>query len=248
MSNDIIDHDTWNYSPPKLPKSSAIKLDQIYGALPFDGVRNPGFRSSSSHTIWFPYKTAANDWQSKVAICESAAEAAVGIETLIAPETEDVMFQPLTVKFQVDGRRREYTHDLLITLKSGHRRLVFVRNGESLTKPKTWREIEAIRQATPPTAANDMIVVNADDYSRQRRENLFRMHEMLQDVDQEADALVLFVAKNLKTLWKIEDLFPHVALPQRRVFRACYRLIARKKMIANMDNVILETSRVQVAA
>jgi len=248
MSNDIVEHDTWNYSPAKLVKASAIKLDPIHGVLPFDGVRNPGSRSASSHTIWFPYKTPANDWQPKIAICESAAEAAVAHEALISPDTYDIQFQPQTVRFQIDGKSRQYTHDLRITLKNGYRRLVFVRNGESLSRPKTWREIEAICQATPPTAANDMIVVNADDYSRQRRENLFRLHEMIQEIDPEADELVLSTARNLKTLWQMEDLFPHVTLPQSRVFRACLRLIARKKMIANMDNVILETSLVQVAA
>ncbi|AXI47861.1 hypothetical protein C1J03_18715 [Sulfitobacter sp. SK012] len=248
MTNDNGGHDAWDYSPPKLPKASAIKLGDIYGVQPFDGVRNPGFRSSTSHTIWLTYKTAANDWQPKVAICESAAEAAVAIEVLLSPDIHDVSFQPLTVKFEIDGKSREYTHDLLMTFKSGRRSLVFVRNGESLSRPKTWREISAIREATPPTAANDLVVIDADDYSRQRRENLFRMHEMVQQTDQEADDLTLFAAENLSTLWQIKDIFPHVALPQRRVFRACLRLIARKKLTANMDNVILETSCVQVAA
>ncbi len=248
MSDDITDHDSWNYSTPKLPKASAIKLGHIHGVLPFDGVRNPGFRSATSHTIWFTYKTAANDWQPKVAICESAAEAAVAYEALMSPDIYDVSFQPLTVKFQIDGKSREYTHDLLFTFKNGLRILVYVRNGESLARPKTWREISAIRQATPPTAANDMIVVNADDYSRQRRENLFRMHELVQESDQEADDLTLFTAENLEELWQIKDIFPHVGLSQRRVFRACLRLIARRKLIADMDNVILETSCVEVAA
>ena len=135
-----------------------------------------------------------------------------------------------------------------VVSKSGHRRLVFVRNEESLSKPKTWREIAAIGKATPPEAANDMIVVSAGDYSRQRRDNLFRMHRLLQESDHEADTLVLSTARNLKTLWQMKDLFPHVPLAQDRVFRACLRLIARKELIANLDNMILETTRVEVAA
>jgi hypothetical protein len=248
MPDDIIDHDAWAYSPAKLPKVPAIKLDQIHGVLPFDGVRNPGFRSATSHTIWLTYRTAANDWRPKVGVCESAAEAAVAHDVLLDPDVYDVAFQPLKVEFELDGESREYTHDLLITQINGHRRLVFVRNEESLTKPKTWREIAAISDATPPTAANDMIVMSADDYSRQRRENLFRMHEMVQESDQEADDRVLSIAENLKSLWQIKDIFPHSALPQQRAFRACYRLIARKKLIVNLDHVIHETSRVQVAA
>lgn len=93
-----------------------------------------------------------------------------------------------------------------------------------------------------------MIVVNADDYTRQRRDNLFCMHELVQEHDDEADEMVHQVARNLKTLWQIHDLFSQVPLPQRRIFRACYRLIARKKLLVNMDHLIVEASRVQVAA
>lgn len=249
MPENTIDHDEWAYSPAKLPKATKITLGSIQGVLPFDGVRNPGFRSAVAHRVWLTYRTAANDWQPKVGICESAAEAAVAYETLIAEDTYDVWFQPLTVQFEFDGKKRSYTHDLLITKLNGDRTLVFVRNGESLNKPKTWREIDAIVKATPSNAANRMSVVDADHYSRQRRENLFRMHELIQEKDDEADEIVLHTARGLKTLWLMQDLFPHVAnqLPQWRAFRACYRLIARDKLIADLDHVISEFSRVSVA-
>ena len=248
MSYDVIDHDTFACSPAKLAKAPMIKLDDIHGVLPFDGVRNPGSRSSTSHRVWLTYKTPANNWKPQVGVCESAAEAAVSMDALIAPDTYDVKFQPLTVSFRFDGKAREYTHDLLITLRNGYRRLVFVRNQASLEKPKTWREIAAISKATPPSAANDMIVVSAADYSRQRRENLFRMHEFIQQNDQEADDFTLSAIEGMKSIWQMKDIFPYVDLPQKRVFRACYRLIARKKLIANLDHVIHETSRVEVAA
>jgi hypothetical protein len=248
MPEDIIDHDTWNYAPQKSPRDSAIKLDRITGVLPFDGQRNPGFRSATSHRVWLTYRTPANDWQPKVGICESGAEAAVAYEAFLQVDLYDISFQPQSVSYEFEGRTRNYTHDLLVTLVNGHRRLIFVRNGRSLSKPRTWREIEQIAKATPAGAADDMIVVNASDYSRQRRENLFRMQEMVQQIDSEADEVVFRTAQNLRTLWLMEDLFEHIALPQWRVFRACYRLIARKKLIANLDHVIHEKSRVGVAA
>lgn len=40
----VKDNDTWLYSPHKLPKMDAIELGEIYGVLPFDGVRNPSSR------------------------------------------------------------------------------------------------------------------------------------------------------------------------------------------------------------
>ncbi|AXI47860.1 hypothetical protein C1J03_18710 [Sulfitobacter sp. SK012] len=73
VTDDNGGHESWDYPSPKLAKASAIKFDSIHGVLPFDGVRNPGFRSSTSITAWFTYKTAANDGQPKVAICESAS-------------------------------------------------------------------------------------------------------------------------------------------------------------------------------
>ncbi len=247
MTQDVTDHDTWNYSPPKTLKAPNIKLGDIHGVLPFDGVRNPGARSATSHKFWFLYQTPANDLKPKVAICESAAEAAVALDALITPNVHDVSFQPLTVHYQLDGKRRQYTHDLLITFNNGYRRLLFVRNDASLKKPKTQREIRAIEEMTPRNAANDLKVVNALDFPRQKRENLFRMHAFLQDPDPEADDLVLATARSLIELWQMKDLFPHVDLPQKRIFRACYRLVARRQMLADLNNVFLETSRVEVA-
>lgn len=248
MSDHIIDHDTWNYGIPRLPKASAIKLKPIYGVFAFDGVRNPTARSSVSHKVLFPYRTAANDWQPKVGMTESAAEVAVAMEALIDPTTFDLHFQPLTVNFRdEDMRNRTYTHDLLITSRTGHRRMVFVRNEKSLLKPRTWREIEAIAAATPKSAADDLVVVNANDYPRQRRENLFRMHHFVFHPDHEADELVLSTARRLKNLWLMKDLFAHVPIDQHRVFASCYRVIAQGHLHANLNHVLWENSRVTVA-
>ncbi len=160
----VIDHDSWNYSPPKTPRASEISLGDIGNALPFDGVRNPSGRSSTSHRVFLTYRTLANDWKPKVGIAESAAEAACGLEAVMSPDIWDVAFQPLTVTFRdEDGVDREYTHDLLITLRDGHRRLIFVRNEDSLKKPRTRRQIGAIVAATPKHAADDTIVVNANN-------------------------------------------------------------------------------------
>ncbi|MFV1497749.1 TnsA endonuclease N-terminal domain-containing protein [Phaeobacter sp. JH20_02] len=247
-SDQVIDHDSWNHSPAKLPRQSKITLGNIHGVLPFDGKRTPSFRSSVAHRVWVTYRTAANGYKPKVGIGESAAEVASAHELLIAPDLHDLRFQPLTVPYtNAFGKKRRYTHDLLATFVDGRRRLIFVRNSDSLSKPQTWRDIEAIRAATPRDAADDMIVVNAGDYSRQRRENLFRLHEAIQQPDDETDDIVLWTARNHTRLWLMRDLFPQINLPQSCVFRSCYRLIARRKLVANLDNVIAEWSRIGVA-
>ena len=243
------DNDTWHHAPQKLPRMDPIQLGDIYGVLPFDGVRNPSARSNTSHKVFIPYRTAANDWMPKVGIAESAAEAATAVQALMCPDLYDLHFQPLEVSFIDEaGDRRRYTHDLLLTFRSGHRRLVFVRNEASLLKPRTVRDIQAIIAATPKDAADDMIVVNASDYTRQRRENLFRMYHWMSVKDDEADTIVLETARNLRTLYFMKDLFPHVPISQARAFQACYRLVARGLIHANLDHVLWEHSKIGVAA
>lgn len=199
-----IDHDTWCHSPPKLRAQPKIVLDEIYGVLPFNGVRNPGSRSATSHHVWFTYCTEATRGQPRTGICESAAEFAVGLEALLDPDTYDVQFQPLEVKFfdRDLQRDRHYTHDILVVKRNGFRRLFFVRNSTSLEKQKVWRQIDEIVVSTAKTKfADDLIVVDADTYSRQRRENLLRMWQISKTPDDEADDIVLHTARRHKKLW-----------------------------------------------
>jgi hypothetical protein len=161
----------------------------------------------------------------------------------------DLQFQPVEVAYtDSEGKDRHYTHDFLVTFRSGHRRLVFVRNEDSLKKPQTTRDIQAVIAATPEDAADDLIVVNANDYSRQRRENLSRMYLLISDEDEEADTIVLETARRLRTLYYMQDLFPHVPVSQDRAFQACYRLVARGLLRANLDHVLWEYSQIGVAA
>lgn len=245
----VIDHDSWNYSPAKLPRASKLSLGDIRDALPFDGVRNPSARSNTSHKVFLTYRTPANDWQPKVGIAESAAEAASGLEAVMSRKIYDVTFQPITVHYRdEDGVRRSYTHDLQITFRNGYRRLIFVRNEESLKKRRTQRQINAIVAATPKHAANDMIVVNANDYTRQRRDNLMRMHHFVFNPDPQADEALLETALSVKSFYYMKDLFPHAPVSTPRAFAACYRLIAQGAFRANLDHVLWEQSRIEVAA
>jgi hypothetical protein len=55
----------------------------------------------------------------------------------------------------------------------------------------------SLEPSTSPKSADDLIVVNASNFSRQRRENLFRMHAFVFDPDPEADEIVLATAVTL---------------------------------------------------
>lgn len=246
MLHSINDHDTWAYSPPRLPPQNKIRLDAIPNMLPFDGVRLPSSRSRTSHRVWFPYKVAANNWVPQVGICESSAEYAVALHILMLRDTYDVKFQPCTVSYLDDnGVERKHTHDLWFENRQGRRRLVFVRNAWSLSKPSTQREIEQILAHTSNKEADDFLVVNADWYSRQRRENLTRMHNFVFKPDPEVDEATHHVAANLKSLWFMKDIFPHVPFETPRVFASCYRLVAAGVLSANLDHVLWENSQVE---
>lgn len=249
MSNDTRDHDDWAYGLPKLERSPAIELPEMSDILPFDGVRNPSGRSASSHKSIFTYRTEADGWVPRVGMTESAAELAVALEALLSPHLYDLKFQPLTVNYLDErGVSRRYTHDLLLVFRDGHRRLIFVRNEASLRKPLTERAIAAIAAATPAHAADDMIIVNASDYTRQRRENLFRLHRIALESDPEVDHLLMNVIEQLRADVFIAQLIKLVApISIDKAFRACLRAIARGDLLANLDNVICELSKVRRA-
>lgn len=245
----VLDHDSWNYGIPKLPRMSAIKLENVPNLIPFDGKRNPSGRSTTSTKVFFPYRTAANNWYPKVGMAESATEAAVGLQAVMAKATYDVEFQPLTVQYKDDhGSLRHHTYDLRLTFNTGHRRLIFVRYAESLKLPATARDIKAIIAGTPRNAADDVMIVNASDYTRQRRDNIMRMHYFAFHPDEEADEVVLQVAQRSHAFYYMKDLFPLAPIAQPRAFAACYRLVGRGALRANLDNVLWEHSHLELAA
>ena len=243
------DNDTWFHGTQQLPRASSLSLGKVHGVLPFDGIRNPSSRSNTSQKVLIPYRVPANNWVPKVGKAESWGEAAASLEAIMSSKVYDVAFQPCKVEFRdEDGVKREYTHDLLVTFRNGHKRLIFVRNEESLTKQLTQHNISAIAAATPEDLTDDMIVVNANDYSRQRRENLLRMHHFVFHSDAEADEAVLDTTRRLKSFYYMKDLFPHAPVRQPRAFAACYRLVARGVLHANLDQVLWENSHIEVAA
>ena len=241
-----IDHDTWNYGQPKLRSVGRIILPEIHGVLPFSGVRNPITVSSTSHKVSLIYRTEANGWQPRIGLAESGAEAAAGEKALITPGIYDVEFQPARFPYRhPSGRTAWHTIDLRITFRSGRRRFIFVRNRQSLEKPWTQAEIDAIAEAVPHHEAHEFAVVDADAWSRPHRDNLRRMHRLVAfEPDPVADEIVEAAIHDLKTLWRMSDLISQVALEPKRIFRSCLRLIAAQKLGANLEAVISHHSRI----
>ncbi|CAM3369107.1 hypothetical protein SAMN04488021_1645 [Paracoccus aminovorans] len=241
-----IDHDIWNYGQPKLRSVGKITLPDVHGVLPFTGARNPTTISSTSHKVSLTYKTEANGWQPRIGLAESGAEVAVGEMALTTPGIYNVEFQPVRFPYRhPSGRSAWHTIDLRITFRSGLRRFIFVRNRDSLEKPWVREEIDAIAEAVPHHEAHEFAVVDGDSYSRPHRENLRRMHWLVAfEPDPASDRLVEAAIHDLKTLWRMSDLIPHLDLSPSRIFHSCMRLIAAKKLGANRDAVICHRSRI----
>ncbi|MEM1361260.1 MAG: hypothetical protein AAGF94_06025 [Pseudomonadota bacterium] len=245
---DILEHDEWAHCQPKTRTAGKVEIGNVFGVLPFDGVRNPLTTSSHSQKIAFKYKTEANEWRPKIGLAESGAELAVSHELLLLPKTFNVEFQPVCFPFINSlGLKRDHTIDIRLTLKSGMRVFIFVRNANSLKKRETWADIAAIRDAVPQSEAHKFMIVDASAFGRPRRDNLRRIHfSSMFEADPEADAETLWVAKKIKTLWRISDLFDYSELLAGRIYKSCLRLIGRGALQADKNAVIGPHSRIWI--
>ena len=65
------------------------------------------------------------------------------------------------------------------------------------------------------------------------------MHRLVAfEPDPVADEIVEAAIHDLKTLWRMSDLIPHVDLEPKRIFRSCLRLVAAGTLSANLDTAI----------
>lgn len=235
------------YDPPRLEKQNALKVPPIDGVLPYDGARNPMTRSNTAYRVSAAIATPATNGIRKVYHFDGEAEWAVALEALIDPELYALDVQLPFFRFKygkgVNAKFPKHYFDLRITLKNGFRLAVYVKNGSSLARDETVEEIQAIKEAMPASLADDMIVVNATDYIRPYRINLFDFWTVMKLSDPEADAIVELTAQET-SYWSVGDLIKHCAIAPSRAFPAVQRLIARRVLDADWYSVVSPHSRV----
>ena len=228
-------------------KQPALKIPEIHGVLPYSGHRNPLTRSTVARRVSTTFATRATNGSPKVYHFEALTEWATALDILLDPTVYGIEVQLPPIFYPWPGRKkpREHHFDMRVTFEDGFRRAVFVRNGHSLTKPKTKAEIEAIFNAIPKDFADDAIVVNGDQYTRQYRDNLFRAYDACQRTDPEADELVKEAALTTN-YWLLKDLIQNSGLPSPRAFDAALRMIGRGQLAADWYSVISTHSRVRL--
>lgn len=235
------------YDPHRLEKQEALELPPIHGVLPYDGARNPLTRSNTAHRIIAPLVTPATTGIPKAYYFDGEAEWSVALEALLSPDLYALDVQLPFFRFKSSEGTKvtfpKHYFDLRITLRNGFRLAIYVKNGSSLGRRETQDEIAAIEKAMPEDLADDMIVVNADDYTRPFRINLYQFWIAGDDRDAEADDHVEERARST-SYWSAQDLVAQCDLPSNRAFPAIQRLIARRVLGADWYSVISLQSRV----
>lgn len=235
------------YDPRQLEKSKALDVPPIYGVLPYTGARNPLTRSNTAHRICTTFSTPATRGQRKVYLFDGEAEYAVGLEIMLDPDVHALDVQLPFFRYRAvrgsKGLFPKHYFDLRITFSDGFRRAIYVKNGSSLGRRETKDEIDAIQSALPDWLADDMIVVDGDDYVRPLRGNLFRFWSARQEIDEAADAHLEEKARTC-SYWYLKDLTAKCDMPPDRLFQAALRLVSRNILGADWYSVFNKNSRV----
>jgi hypothetical protein len=236
----------WDPTPVKTKKRPALKVPAPFGVRPFKGARNPQTRSNSAHRVSFAIATPATSYVRQIYHFESEGEFSVALEAIIDPDLHALEVQLPTIRYPWAHNKRGYrdhNFDFRLTFNDGYRRAVYVKNGTGLKSRKTQAEIDAISSCVNEDFADDMIVVNADHYTRAYRDNLRRFWYLVQDDRPEDDAVVKAAALSTN-YWLLSDLISQCSIPPADAWQASMRLIARGVLGANLYSVITHHSRI----
>ncbi|NVO23322.1 hypothetical protein [Donghicola mangrovi] len=122
-------------------------LDKL---LPYRGVRKVVHRSNFAKTGELVARVEADDNLPRIFGVESSLERATAVAALINPNTFDLHGQPRKVHFQkeVDGKKSN-TLDFLVTLKTGEKTYLYVKNDDALSREETAFITQQIKLGLP---------------------------------------------------------------------------------------------------
>lgn len=239
----------WDPSPVKQKKLPALEVPPIVGVLPFNGAHNPLTRSNTARRVSMAIPTPATNGVPQLFHFDGEREMAVALEALLSPDLFRLEVQLPKIFFEDPKKKnfqRKYSghfFDLRLTFSDGYRRAVYVKNGTSLAKTCTQEEIGAIFEATPPSFADDLIVVNGDHYTQAYRDNLRRIFHISQSLNRASDRHVEEVARR-GGYWYISDLTAMCHVEPVLAWRSVMRLIGQRVLITDWYSVINTHSRV----
>lgn len=239
----------WDPTPVKTKKRPALKVPAPFGVRPFKGARNPQTRSNSAHRVSFAIATPATNYVRQIYHFDAEGEFSVALEAVLDPDLHALEVQLPAIRYPWKHNKkgyRDHYFDFRLTFNDGYRRAVYVKNGTGLKSKTTWEEIDAIISVVSEDFADDVIVVNADHYTRAYRDNLRRIWYLAQDDRPEDDAIVEAAAHNTN-YWLLSDLISQCSIPPADAWQASMRLIARGVLGADWHSVITVHSRIWLA-
>ncbi|MEP1535556.1 MAG: hypothetical protein ABJZ56_03530 [Paracoccaceae bacterium] len=216
-------------------------LDEL---LPYDGTRGVVGRSASAKTGAFVARTEDDGFIPRVVGHESSLERATAIRALIHPNVCGLKCQPRKVHFSktIEGLKSN-TLDYLVTLKTEQRIYLYVKNEDSLSKPKHALICEEIRMQLPE--GYGFAAVSEAEFPPYVRGNNDRMFLAKRFPDPEADQRLYSVLNDLINVdrFTVEELVLRCDLGPKnadkgRAFDAVLRAIADHRLVANRRELI----------
>ena len=167
VEEELYDFLEQEYSQPETEPLPALRVAPVYGVLPFAGHRNPLTRSNTARKVSTVFATAATGWVPQVYHFDSEGEFAVALEAVLDPDLYglEVQLPPIAYRRGRSQTKRKHHGDMRLTFSDGYRRMVYVKNGNSLAKRETQDEIDDIFNWIPQDFADDAIVVNTDSHT-----------------------------------------------------------------------------------
>lgn len=212
--------------------------------LPYDGTRGVVHRSAWAKTGMFVARTAEDGNLPRPVGFESSLERATAISALLHPNTYGLKSQPRKVQFEHPVENvKSNTLDYLVTLFTGQKYYLFVKNEEALGRPKTVLICQEIRRNLP--AGYGFALISEANFPPIVRGNHERMFLAKRHPDPEADDRLASVLDEVIDVdrFTVEELVFRCAMGPRksdqgRAFDAVLRAIADGKLYANRRELI----------
>ncbi|EGJ20326.1 hypothetical protein RSWS8N_19239 [Cereibacter sphaeroides WS8N] len=228
----------------RLGSAQPMGYRDLDALLPYDGVRGVVHRSTSAKTGMLVGRTDEDGRRPRPVGFESGLERATAISALIHPNTFGLKCQPRTVVFERPvGDVQSNTLDFLLTLRTGQRYYLFVKNDDALGRPKSALIGDQIRRGLPE--GYGFAVISEETFPPYLRGNNERMFLAKRFPDPEADARLADVLIDLIDVacFTVEELVFRCGIGPRkadqgRAFDAILRAIADGALIANRRELI----------
>ncbi|ABN78312.1 hypothetical protein Rsph17029_3215 [Rhodobacter sphaeroides ATCC 17029] len=218
--------------------------ENLDALLPYDGTRGVVHRSACAKTGMLVARTEEDKFLPRAVGHESGLERATAISALIHPNTYGLKCQPRKVIFEKPiADIRSNTLDYLLTLRTGQKIYLFVKNLDSVRRAKTALICEAIRRGLPE--GHGFAVISEASFPQYTRGNNERIFLAKRFPDPDADDRLAEVLAGLidSPKFTIEELVFRCGLGPRaadhgRAFNAILRAIGDGKLAANRRELI----------